>query len=162
MTDMIVVESEKQTQSLNTEDNACDDCNEDKELQKEMDVIDLKHKEMKKAHATAAMLKMALPKEQCESATQDFMKNHKTELPSTCMHEKDDKLEFQVKNIVIPNDPDTVHDTNEMEEEELVQEEDNANKKKIDDRKTDNKKIVNTEVRSYVAFQKALELFALH
>ena len=46
-----------------------------------------------------------------------------------CMCEKDDKLEFQVKNIVIPNNPETEHDTNEMEEEELVQEEDNANKK---------------------------------
>ena len=45
------------------------------------------------------------------------------------MHEKDDKLEFQVKNIVIPSKPDTAHDTNEMEEEELVQEEDNDKKK---------------------------------
>jgi len=42
-----------------------------------------------------------------------------------------------------------------------VQEEDNAKKKKIDDRKTDNKKMVNTEVGSCVCFQKALELFAL-
>jgi len=34
-------------------------------------------------------------------------------------------------------------------------------RKKIDDRKTDDKKIVNTEVGSCVCFQKALELFAL-
>ena len=75
------------------------------------------------------MLKTSLPNQQCERARQDFIKNHETELPSTCMCEKDDKLEFQVKNIVIPNNPETVHNTNEMEEEELVQEEDNDKKK---------------------------------
>ena len=78
------------------------------------------------------------------------MKNHETELPSTHMHEKEDKLEFQVKNIVIPNDPETAHGANEMEEEELVQEEDNDKKKTIDDRKTNNKKIVNTQVGTRV------------
>ena len=74
------------------------------------------------------MLKTGLANQQCERARQDFIKNHETLLPSTCMCEKDDKLEFQVKNIDIPNDPDTVHDTNKMEEEEVVQEEVNDEK----------------------------------
>ena len=34
-------------------------------------------------------------------------------------------------------------------------------RKKIDDGKTDDKKMVNTEVGSHVCFQKALELFVL-
>ena len=109
-------------------------------------------------------MKTALPNEQHDRARQDFRKNHKTELPSTCMCEKEDKLEFQVKNIVIPNNPETEiegHNANEMEEEELVQEDDN-DEKKIDDRKTDNRKMVNPEVGSHVVFQKALELFMLH
>ena len=129
MTDMIVVETQKQTQLTNTEENACDDHDEDKKLQKEMDAINQNHKEMKKAHSTAATLKTALPNQQHERARQDFIKNHETELPSTHTCEKDDKLEFQAKNIVIPNNPETVHNTNEMEEEELVQEEDNDKKK---------------------------------
>ena len=75
------------------------------------------------------MLKTGLANQQCERARKDLIKNHETLLPSTHTHEKDDKLEFQAKNIDIPNDPDTVHDTNKMEEEELVQEEVNDKKK---------------------------------
>ena len=35
-------------------------------------------------------------------------------------------------------------------------------RKKIDDGKTDDKKMVNTEVGSHVVFQKVLELFMMH
>ena len=48
MMDMIVVEMQKQTQLTNTEENAHDDCDEDDKLQKEMDVIDQQHEDMKK------------------------------------------------------------------------------------------------------------------
>ena len=75
------------------------------------------------------MLKTGLANQQHERARKDFIKNHETSLPSTCMHEKDDKLEFQANNTNIPNDPDTAHDTTKMEEEELVQEEVNDEKK---------------------------------
>ena len=81
MTDVIVVEMQKQTQLMNAEENACDDCDEDDKSQKEMNDIDQKHKDMKKGHATAATLKTALPNQQCERARQDFIKNHETELP---------------------------------------------------------------------------------
>ena len=48
MMDMIVVETQKQTQLTNTEENARDDHDEDDKLQKEMDAIDQQHKDMKK------------------------------------------------------------------------------------------------------------------